>query len=147
MRICSRCVCLLSPFISCVNYLSPELWMVCLVLCEQKRERNFVSICITDIRAGGRPRLLLGRPAWLIQHCGLKGRQSAARRRGKRNCFVHQWATVECDTRSDGVVRPIILPSHGNDRGSNPRRSILRTQRAHLRNLKQQATAKERVRF
>jgi hypothetical protein len=30
--------------------------------------------------------------------------------------------------RSDGVVRPIILPSHGNDQGSNPCRSILLTQ-------------------
>ena len=30
---------------------------------------------------------------------------------------------------SGGVVRPIILPSHGNDLGSNPSRSILSSRR------------------
>jgi hypothetical protein len=39
---------------------------------------------------------------------------------------------IRCERRavrrvsSDSVVRPIILPSHGNDQGSNPCRSILR---------------------
>ena len=43
--------------------------------------------------------------------------------------FGHPYARMRSDerghTRSGSVVRPIILPSHGNDLGSNPSRSIL----------------------
>ena len=66
---------------------------------------------------------------------GRSDRVTAAQCRGETQLFYSGpvYVRVREDGRSDSVVRPIILPSHGNDQGSNPCRSILSTPSDQLR--------------